>query len=82
MSIRVQVARDLEGDERNEDRQHQRGEGNRAEARSDEGERDEQTHHGQAEANDRRDDSSCTRTLNKAYAAQIHCSAAAKRTAV
>ena len=39
MSIRTQIARDFKGGEHNEDYEHQCGEGDRAEARSDEGER-------------------------------------------
>lgn len=79
MSVRAQVARNLKGDECDETCQHQCGEGDRAKACSEEGERNEQAHNAKAEANDRRDNPSYCGTLNKTKAAQVHRRAPAKR---
>lgn len=69
MSIRTQIARDFKGDERNEDYEHQCGEGNRSEARSDEGERYKQAYDAQAHGEYRPEDTSRSRVLNKACTA-------------
>ena len=72
MSIRAQVARDLKGDERDEESQHHRGECDRAEVLSDEGERYEQAYYAKAHAEDRPENTSRRCVLNKACAAQVH----------